>query len=69
GYEATRVIRGLEAARGQKPSWIIALTANVMIGERERCLDAGCDLFLTKPIKKNRLMDEVRQLVESGNRA
>ncbi|MBF0191347.1 MAG: response regulator [Magnetococcales bacterium] len=65
GHEATRVLRGMEHARGERPTLIIALTAHAMSGERERCLESGCDLFLTKPIKKSRLIAELHALLES----
>ena len=47
GCEATRVIRQNE---GEKKSIIIALTAGAVDSERERCLKAGMDDFITKPI-------------------
>jgi len=52
GYEATRLIR-LDERNRTLP--IIALTANAMHTERARCLDAGMDGFLTKPVKSNDL--------------
>jgi len=52
GLAATQKIRGMES---QSRVPIIALTANVMPGDRERCLAAGMDDFLTKPFKRDQL--------------
>ena len=54
GLEATRTIRKNQQANKPKP-WIIALTANAMEGDRERCLEAGMDDYLSKPIKSTPL--------------
>jgi signal transduction histidine kinase len=56
GFEATRRIRKLETERGATPIPIVALTAHAFSEERQRCLDAGCSHFFTKPIRKADLL-------------
>ncbi|MDP3630661.1 MAG: response regulator, partial [Actinomycetota bacterium] len=58
GYEATRRIRALEAVRGGHTP-IVALTAYALKEEVKRSIDAGCDDHLTKPIKKQVLLEAV----------
>ena len=53
GYTATRQIRDLERGRARTP--IVALTANAMTGQLERCLQCGMDGLLTKPLEAARL--------------
>jgi len=53
GYEATRRIRKLPAPHGRVP--IVAMTAGAMAGDRERCLQAGMDGYITKPIEMSEL--------------
>ena len=50
GFEASRRIRALEADLARSPVPIVALTANALSGDRERCLAAGMDEYLPKPI-------------------
>ena len=61
GFTATRRIRELELSRGARRLPIIALTANVMSEDREKCLAAGMDAHLGKPI-------EVAQVIEALSR-
>jgi PAS domain S-box-containing protein len=62
GYEATRLIRSHEAASGQAHVPIIALTANAMSGDTEKCLEAGMDFYLSKPVNSKRLFEVVEKL-------
>ncbi|HLD77155.1 MAG TPA: ATP-binding protein [Rickettsiales bacterium] len=52
GYEATRVIRKIEKENKMARTTIIALTANATDADREKCLKAGMDDFIGKPIKR-----------------
>jgi CheY-like chemotaxis protein len=68
GWEATSLLRELEKL-GQLPSGtrsplpILAVTANAMEGDREKCLSAGMDDYLTKPVKPQQVLDAIaRQL-------
>jgi CheY-like chemotaxis protein/HPt (histidine-containing phosphotransfer) domain-containing protein len=55
GYAATRAIRAWEREAGRPALKIVAMTANVMAGDREKCLGAGMDDYLAKPIKRDTL--------------
>jgi two-component system sensor histidine kinase/response regulator len=69
GFETTRAIRRLEhAARKERRIPIVALTANDMDGDQERCLAVGMDDFLAKPYRKDQLRGVlVRWLPRSSN--
>ncbi|CAN5386592.1 hypothetical protein BH10BDE1_BH10BDE1_22610 [soil metagenome] len=60
GFEATRAIRASSDPRIAQTT-IIALTANAMEGDRERCIDAGMNDYLAKPIKKSDLANVLRR--------
>lgn len=60
GFEATQAIRRLENGVGRIP--IVALTANAMAGDRERCLAAGMDGFVSKPIDVGELTEAIARL-------
>ncbi len=57
GYEATHAIRALENQNMTKRMPIIAFTANAMKGDAEKCIDAGMDDYITKPVKQSELED------------
>ncbi|ALO41336.1 ATP-binding protein [Pseudoalteromonas phenolica] len=56
GYEATRRIRKREAGENNQYIPIIAMTANAMNGDKEKCLDAGMDEYISKPLIKEDLI-------------
>ena len=60
GYEATRRIRALEKQKALVPTRIIAMTANAMQGDRENCLEAGMNDYISKPVD----VAELRVLLE-----
>ncbi len=55
GYAATRRWRAMETESGGRPIPIVAMTANAMAGDRERCLAAGMDDYLSKPVAREQL--------------
>ncbi|HKP04766.1 MAG TPA: response regulator [Chthoniobacterales bacterium] len=67
GLEATRRIRAQETATGLHLK-IVAMTAHAMAGDRERCLAAGMDDYIAKPLRKEDLLG-VLSLVESARRS
>ncbi len=63
GLEATREIRRRWPDGPRRP-YIIAMTANAMTGDREKCLDAGMDEYISKPVKAPRLKSALEQCCE-----
>lgn len=68
GLGATKVIRTMELENKKGRCPIVALTANAMRGDRERCLAAGMDDFLSKPFKSKELIDLISQWTNGGAR-
>jgi len=68
GFEATRQIRARETA-GSERLPIVALTANAMTGDRERCLAAGMDDYLSKPFKRSDVAAVLRRWLKHAPQA
>jgi CheY-like chemotaxis protein len=61
GFEATAAIRAKEKETGRHMP-IIALTASAMAGDKERCLRAGMDGYVTKPLRRKALFAEMQEV-------
>jgi CheY-like chemotaxis protein len=70
GLEASAAIRAREQTNGQHIP-IIAMTAHAMTGDRDRCLDAGMDDYVSKPISKQELIRAILAVTHTSlpNRA
>jgi two-component system sensor histidine kinase/response regulator len=66
GFEATRRIRALAAPANAIV--IVALTANALAGDRERCLAAGMNDYLAKPVRRDALADMIARYLPEGTR-
>lgn len=62
GYAATRAIRSWEQKSHRDPTPVIALTAHAFESVRQACLDAGCTGYLSKPVKKDRLLETIARV-------
>jgi two-component system, cell cycle response regulator DivK len=63
GWEATR---RLKTAPDTRRIPIIGLTAHAMATDRDKCLEAGCDDYDTKPVELGRLLDKIQRLLGAG---
>ncbi len=66
GYEATGIIRDKNSAVLNHKIPIIAMTANAMQGDREKCLEAGMDDYVSKPVNREKLVEAIGRAL--GNR-
>lgn len=65
GYEATAIIREREGQTGRHTP-ILAMTANAMNGDRERCLQAGMDGYVSKPVRAEELFNTIEPVLSGG---
>jgi two-component system, sensor histidine kinase and response regulator len=65
GFEATAAIRRSEAGTGRRLP-IVALTANALQGDRERCLEAGMDGYVPKPVELRLLLREMAHVLSAA---
>ena len=68
GFEATAKIREYEREEGLVRTPIIALTAHAMMGDREKCIQAQMDEYLTKPLKQNVMMQTILKCATLGGK-
>lgn len=66
GLDATMEIRRIEARRGGGAVPIIAMTARAMTGDREQCLAAGMNEYLSKPIQATRVVEAIRRVMTTA---
>ena len=63
GWEATRRLKAAPETEGIP---IIGLTAHAMATDRDKCLEAGCDDYDTKPVEFGRLLEKIERLLGTG---
>ena len=68
GYEASAIIRQREKESGQRLP-IIAMTAHTMTGDRDKCMEAGMDDYISKPIRKEDILQVISKWVPGGEAA
>ncbi|WP_022663146.1 transporter substrate-binding domain-containing protein [Paucidesulfovibrio longus] len=70
GYDAVRAIRKMERDRGLPRTPVFALTAFALKGDAEKCIQAGCDMHIAKPVQREEFLRILlEQLTHSGNEA
>lgn len=66
GFEATRQLRAGKAGAAAQTTPVVALTANAMVGDRERCIAAGMNEYVAKPLKVEALQAALAQVLNPG---
>jgi PAS domain S-box-containing protein len=66
GYEATKSIRAHEHISGSQRTPIVALTAHSLDSEIKKCIDAGCNIHISKPVRKTILIEKLKELMNTS---
>ena len=69
GLEATHQIRDKRSGVINSNVCIIAMTAHAMTGDRERCLEAGMDDYVSKPVRPSEMFEAIERGIRKGNKA
>lgn len=67
GIDATRAIRALQRPPGVRRPYIIGISAHALAGDSERCMAAGMDHYLTKPLRRQTLLQALDMAVRAGS--
>ena len=67
GFETTRLIRAGQAGEFSRSLPIVAMTANAMVGDRNRCIDAGMDDYIAKPVRKKDFLRMIEKYMHHQN--
>ncbi len=65
GYKSTAKLREMEAKQERERVIVVALTAHTLTGDQNKCLEAGCDDYLPKPVRKAELLDVLGRYLET----
>ena len=67
GYEATRIIRDIEQREKRNHTPIIALTAYAMKSDKDLCIEAGMDDYISKPFKRQQFLDSIMDVINRND--
>lgn len=64
GYQTTTLIREGKAGKMWRDVPIVAMTANAMVGDRQKCIDAGMNDYISKPINPDKLTQKIIEVIK-----